>query len=445
MKVSRSVDRSADGLPPRKAAAAALAAVWRGRKLDEALERSVRRGLERRDASFAEELAKAVVRNRRFIDYQLTRVATRPLEKLPPAVVGILRLGAVELFLISTPAYAAVAEAVSAVKDSPFAGLAPFVNGVLRRLASWDAPAEPGGDDVERLGVKYSHPDWLVRCWLERLGPGEAEALLAANNAPAPLNVYPNPTRTDREGLTAALQEAGCRVAPGPLASLAVELGARRLTELEAFAEGLFVVIDPASSLGPRWLAPPAGSTALDLCAGAGGKAVQFGWSVGPAGKVVAVDNDGRKLKACAAAARRLGLGNIEIRRADILKDELPLCDYVFLDAPCTNLGVIRRKPDVKWRVRPEDVEAAAATQEALLARGVAALAPGGRLVYNVCSLEPEENERVVERVMDRTGASLGFCSREEFGRLCDGQYLRTWPHRDGCNGGFVAMLRRRN
>jgi len=445
MKVSRSVERSADSSPPRKAAAAALAAVRRRGKLDEALERFVRRRLERRDASFAEELAKAVVRNRRFIDYQLGRVATRPLEKLPPAVVDVLRIGAVELFFMNTPAYAAVAEAVSAVKDSRFAGLAPLVNGVLRRLASWDAPAEPGGDDVEKLGVKYSHPDWLVRRWLERLGPGEAEALLAANNAPAPLNVYPNPTRTDREGLTAALRETGCRVAPGPLASLAVELGERRLTELRAFAEGSFLVIDPASSLGPRWLAPPAASTALDLCAGAGGKTVQLAWAVGPAGKVVAVDNDGRKLKACAAAARRLGLSNVEIRRADILKDELPPCDYVFLDVPCTNLGVIRRKPDVKWRVRPEDVGAAAATQEALLARGVGALAPGGWLVYNVCSLEPEENERVVERVADRAGVSFAFCPKEEFGDLCDGQYLRTWPHRDGCNGGFVAMLRRRN
>ncbi len=445
MKASRSVERSAASWPPRKAAAAALAEVRRGGKLDGALERFVRHRLERRDASFAEELAKAVVRNRRFIDYQLSRVASEPLGKLPPAVVDVLRIGAVELFLMNTPAYAAVAEAVSAVKGSRFAGLAPFVNGVLRRLASWDAPAEPGGDDAERLGVKYSHPDWLVRRWLERFGPGEAEKLLAANNAAAPLSVYPNPTRTDREGLTAALQEAGCRVAPGPLASLAVELGERRLTELQAFSDGLLIVIDPASSLGPRWLSPPAASTALDLCAGAGGKAVQLAWAVGPSGKVVAVDNDGRKLKACAGAARRLGLGNIEIRRADILKDELPSADYVFLDAPCTNLGVIRRKPDVKWRLRPEDVEAAAAKEESLLGRGVAALAPGGRLVYNVCSFEPEENERVVERVAERTGASLAFCPKEEFGGLCEGQYLRTWPHRDGCNGGFVAMLRRRN
>jgi 16S rRNA (cytosine967-C5)-methyltransferase len=205
----------------------------------------------------------------------------------------------------------------------------------------------------------------------------------------------------------------------------------------------LFAVLDPASTLGPRALAPPAGATVWDLCAGAGGKAVQLAWAVGPGGKVVAVDSNGRKLKACAAAAARLGLENIEIRKADVLKDELPRADYVFLDVPCTNLGVVRRKPDVKWRVREEDVAAAAATQEALLARAVDVLAPGGSVVYNVCSLEPEENEQVVENVTARAPAELVPCGGDEFGDACDGSFLRTRPHRHGCNGGFAATLRR--
>jgi 16S rRNA (cytosine967-C5)-methyltransferase len=222
-----------------------------------------------------------------------------------------------------------------------------------------------------------------------------------------------------------------------------VALADKGLVELDAFREGLFAVLDPASTLGPRALAPPAGATVWDLCAGAGGKAVQLAWAVGPGGKVVAVDSNGRKLKACAAAAARLGLENIEIRKADVLKDELPRADYVFLDVPCTNLGVVRRKPDVKWRVREEDVAAAAATQEALLARAVDVLAPGGAVVYNVCSLEPEENEQVVENVTARAPAELVPCSGEEFGDACDGSFLRTRPHRHGCNGGFAATLRR--
>ncbi len=442
--MAREIEEQAGAYSPRAAAVAALAAVRRGAKLGRALERAVRSKFGRRNATFAEELVKNVVRHKTFLDYQLERAATKSLRKVPAAVLDIMRVGAAELLFMNTPAYAAVDQAVAAAKASRYAGLAPFVNGLLRRVASWEAPALPDGDDVARLAVAYSHPEWLVRRWLERLGRVEGEELLRANNAPAPLNVYVNPARTSRDELAARLSAEGCAVTDGPFGSLAVALGDTGLVELDAFREGLFVVLDPASSLGPRALAPPAGATVWDLCAGAGGKAVQLAWAVGPGGEVVAVDNNGRKLKACAAAATRLGLENIDVRKADILKDELPRADYVFLDVPCTNLGVIRRKPDVKWRVREGDVAAAAATQEAMLTRAVDMLAPGGTVVYNVCSLEPEENERVVENVTARTSAELVPCRGDEFGDVCDGPYLRTWPHRHGCNGGFAATLRRR-
>ena len=441
MKGSREVEGDVGCSAARAAAAATLAAVGRGTKLDAALGRYARR-LERRDAAFAEELVKQVLRNRRFLDYQLERVATQPLKKVPPPVLEALRMAATELYFLRTPPYAATAEAVAAVKTSPFSGLVPFVNAVLRALAAGEGPAEVEGDDARRLAVKYSYPDWFVRRWLERLGPAGAENFLMANNAPAPLNVYPNPTRASRAALADELAADGCRVADGPFGSLAVELGEKPLRELRAFDAGLFVVVDPASTLAPRWLAPPEGATVADLCAGAGGKTVQLAWAVGAGGRVVALDRDERKLRVCAAAAERLGLANVETRRADIIQDELPRADFVFLDAPCTNLGVVRRKPDVKWRVGEEDVEAAAATQEALLARALDAAAPGAVAAYYVCSLEPEEGERVVERVLGRASATAVPCPGEEFGDACDGPYLRTWPHRHGCNGGFAALLR---
>jgi 16S rRNA (cytosine967-C5)-methyltransferase len=442
VKGSRDVEGDDGCTAARGAAAAALAAVGRGTKLDAALGRYARR-LERRDAAFAEELVKQVLRNRRFLDYQLERVATQPLKKAPPPVLEALRMAAAELYFLRTPPYAAASEAVAAVKASPFSGLVPFVNAVLRALAAGEGPAEVEGDDAERLAVKYSYPDWFVRRWLERLGPAGAENFLMANNAPAPLNVYPNPTRASRAALAEELAADGCAVADGPFGSLAVELGDKPLRELSAFEAGLLVVVDPASTLAPRWLAPPEGATVADLCAGAGGKTVQLAWAVGPGGRVVALDRDERKLRACAAAAERLGLANVETRRVDILRDELPAADFVFLDAPCTNLGVIRRKPDVKWRVREEDVETMAATQEALLARALAAAAPGAVVAYYVCSLEPEEGERVVERVLGRASAAAVPCPGEEFGDACDGYNLQTWPHRHGCNGGFAALLRK--
>jgi 16S rRNA (cytosine967-C5)-methyltransferase len=440
--MARESEEEAGAYSPRAAAAAALAAIGRGARLDRALERTVRGKLSRRDASFAEEMVKNVVRHRSLLDYQLARAA-KSLDKTPAAVVDIMRIGAAELFYLNTPAYAAVDQAVAATKASRYAGLAPLVNGVLRRVATQDAPALPEGDDVARLAVTYSHPEWLVRRWLARLGEAEAESLLKINNDAAPLNLYANPARVSRDELAARLSAEGCAVAEGPFGSLAVALGDKGLVDLDAFREGLFAVLDPASTLGPRALAPPAGATVWDLCAGAGGKAVQLARAVGPEGKVVALDNNGRRLKACAAAAVRLGLDNIEIKKVDILEEDLPRADYVFLDVPCTNLGVVRRKPDVKWRVREEDVAAAASTQEALLARAADMLAPGGALVYNVCSLEPEENEQVVENLMGRADLNLVPCRADEFGDACDGLYLRTWPQRHGCNGGFAALLRR--
>jgi 16S rRNA (cytosine967-C5)-methyltransferase len=437
------MENAAETKGPRRAAAAALAEVARGVRLDRALERVVRRRFGRRDASFAEELVKCVIRHRALIDYQLEQVAARPAKKPPPPVRDIMRMAVAELFFLRTPTYAAVDEAVAAVRASSFSGLAPFVNGALRRLASRDEVAGAPGDDADALAINYSHPAWLVRRWLERLGPEETRALLAADNDVAPLTVYPNPLDADVDALAAALRAEGCRTAAGPYGSLTLDMAGKRLRELRPFREGAFLVLDPASTLGPRWLSPPAGAVVLDLCAGVGGKAVQLAGAVGPEGRIIAVDRDGRKLGECAELAGRLGLANVGTRVADVLDDELPAAEYVFLDAPCTNLGVIRRKADVKWRVREGDVAAAAATEEALLNRAVNLLAPGGVLVYNVCTAEPEETGEVVSRVAAGKDVEVVGYAGGVFDDARDGPYLRTWPHRHGCNGGFAAMIRR--
>jgi len=432
----------AASVSPRAAALAALAVVSAGGKLDVALDRCVRRGFDRRETAFAEELAKAAVRHRRFLDYQLETQTARPLSKAPPAVREILRLGAAEIFLLRTPAYAAVDEAGGLARAAGYAGLVPFVNGVLRQLAARGAPAAPPGPDVERLGVTYSYPDWLVRRWLERFGAAEAEALLAAGNAPAPLTLYANAARTTREALARSLREAGFDAADGPFGALAVELGERRLAELPGYDDGCFAVLDPASTLGPRWLAAGRGATVVDLCAGVGGKAFQLAAMVGPAGKVVAYEIDPRKAKSLRAGGRRFGLANVEVRGADVLQAELLAADFVFLDAPCTNLGVIRHKPDIKWRVREEDVAAAAASERAMLARAAASLRPGGRLLYNVCTVEPEETDDVVAAVLAADASLAPLACRPELNGAGEaGPFLRTWPQRDGCNGGFAALL----
>jgi 16S rRNA (cytosine967-C5)-methyltransferase len=435
----------------RAAARTAVAAVARGVRLDRALGRALRPAgvdrFDRRDCSFVETAVKAVVRHRRWLDYQLLGAAARPLTRLPPPVLATLRLAVAELFLMNTPAYAAVNEAVASVRAGSYGNLAGFVNGVLRKLAAGPPAAVVAADAVRLLGVTYSFPDWLVRRWLARFGPDDAEALLRTHNAPAPLTVLPAPPGDGRPGraeLIAALAHAGVGVADGPFGTLELALGDVPLTAAPGFAEGWFIIVDPASTLAPRWLAPPPGAVVLDLCAGAGGKAFQLAWAVGPAGKVYAVDLNERKLAQLTAAAQRLGLSNIEMLVADVRRAPLPEASYVLLDAPCTNLGVIRHKPDVKWRLVEADLARAAATEEELLRRVLAAVAPGAKVLYNVCSTEAEESEELVTRVMaDMTGYVLEPPDAGAWGPAAAGSFIRTWPPRDGCNGGFAALIRR--
>ncbi len=426
----------------RRAALAALAAVAAGTKLDAALERAARMMPARRDVSFAEELTKAVVRHGCFLDFQLEAATEKPLEKITPVIRDVLRIGAAEIFLMRTPPYAAVDEAVALAAASRYAGLAPFVNAVLRRLAAWGAPRDAEGDATTRLAITYSFPDWLVSRWLARFGAAEAEALCAALNAPAPLTVYANPARATKDELIAAFAGAGIPVTEGAFGSLEISLGDARMVGAPGYAEGTFVVLDPASTLGPRWLGPPPGATVVDLCAGVGGKSFQLAGLVGEEGRVIALDASAYNLRKLEAGARRLGLNNIEARRADVLRDELPPADYVFLDAPCTNLGVIRHKPDIKWRVREEDVAAAAGVQTEMLRRAAAALKPSGRLFYYVCTMEPEETTGVVETVIGERGdLRFGPCPVDVFGDARAGPYLWTWPQRHRCNGGFGAPI----
>jgi 16S rRNA (cytosine967-C5)-methyltransferase len=434
---------------PRAAIRAALAAVRRGAQLDAALElvltRSRSGAFDRRDASFVEEVVKTVLRRRAWLDFQIDGVLTRADGKLPPRLRDILRVAAAELYLLRTPAHAAVNEAAEGARAEGLRGLVPLTNGILRRLAAAPPAAVAAADEDERLALEHSFPPWMVRRWRARLGPHATGVYLAAQNENAPLTVYPRPVDAGGPGrglLATTLAQAGVQVAEAAFGCLTLELGEVALADVPGFREGWFLIVDPASTLPPRLLAPPAGATVLDLCAGSGGKTVQLAWAVGPTGRVVAFDHNPRKLARLREAAGRFGLTNVEPRAGDILAARLPAAAYILLDAPCTNLGVIRRKPDLKWRVREEDVAAAAANESALLARARETLSAGGRLVYSVCSLEAEEGEGVVAAVRETfPGLKTLAPSAGDFGAAVEGEYLRTWPVRDGCNGGFAALL----
>jgi 16S rRNA (cytosine967-C5)-methyltransferase len=432
----------------REIARGVLAAVGAGAKLDTVLHEAVHPGdLDLRDRNYAVRLVKVVLRNRTLLDYQVSFFAKRPAAGIQPGLLDILRVAAAELCFMRTADYAAVNEAVEAARTGFGKKAAGFANAVLRRITEASEPILPDKRDEARyLSVKYSHPEWLVKRWLGRLGRAECEELLAVNNTDAPLYVVHDPLRTTGCELAEAIREAGADAEAGPLETTRVELRGKSIAEVPPLADGRALIVDPSSTLGVRALSPPRGAFVLDMCAGVGGKTRQISWAVGPSGRVLATDNIAAKVGILASNVEKCAMKNVQPVVADLTRPLVRGLSYILVDAPCSNTGVLRRKPDIRWRLKEEDMTGHAALQLALLSEGARSLAPGGKLVYQTCSMEPEENERVVEAILAAfPELELETPAGDLLDAYIDGNYLRAWPHRHGTNGAFVATLRRKN
>jgi 16S rRNA (cytosine967-C5)-methyltransferase len=410
-----------------------------------------RRGVAPRDAALATELVYGTLRWQRYLDWILAPHARRPLDALDPLPLVVLRMTAYQLARLErVPSFAAVNDAVSLARERAGPGVAAFVNAVLRSLARRGArerEPRPPADPVEALALRCSFPTWLAARWVARWGAGEAEALMRALNERPPLTLRTNTLRTTREALAERLgREDRVRSAPTRWApeGLGVE-HAGRPAAWRAFAEGAFAIQDEASMLVAHLLEPRAGDTVADVCAAPGTKTTHLAQLMGARGRLLAFDPQPARLALIREAAARLQVGSVETvdGTAEALAPAFrAACDAVLVDAPCTNLGVVRRNPEVKWRRRPEDLVAAATRQRAILAAAATMVRPGGRLVYATCSLEPEENDEVVRAVLG---------ARDEFhldppstpALPLEAGVLRCLPHRHGTDG-FTAVRFRR-
>jgi 16S rRNA (cytosine967-C5)-methyltransferase len=409
-----------------------------------------RRALPVRDVALATELVFGTLRWQRYLDWILAPRSRRRLPALDPRVRVLLRLTAYQLaFLERVPAFAAVNDAVTLARGTP--GVAEYVNAVLRAFARRGvAEREPAlpRDPLEALATRCSFPTWLAARWLGRYGAEEAEALMRALNARAPLTVRANTVRTTREALAARLSsEEGLQARATPLApeGLVVE-GGGDPGRWRAFVEGLCVLQDEASMLVARLLEPAAGTTIADVCAAPGTKTTHLAQLMDNRGRVLAIDPQAARLARVGEAAARLGVTIAETVEGSV-ETLAPRwaggCDGVLVDAPCSNLGVLRRNPDVKWRRRPADVVAAGERQRGILAAAAGLVRPGGRLVYATCSLEPEENDDVARDFLaarpDFTVEPPAACpvAPDAAG------FVRCLPHRHGTDG-FTAIRFRR-
>lgn len=419
-----------------------------------ALERS---RLGPRDRAFATELVYGTLRWRGRLDFLLSHLLDRDLEKLELRVSLILRLGAYQLlFCDRVPPRAAVSESVRCARAAELERATGLVNAVLRRLAEKHAEtALPRleEDPVGHLTHALSLPRWIAERWIDTFGVDEAAALARASNAVPPRALRANRGRIGRDTLLVELRERFPEAVPCSFSPDGIRVGRRGDPAQDpAFLEGRFTIQDEASQLIVELLDPRPGDRVLDACAAPGTKSLAIAERVAPDGEVRALDRHERRLGLLQRDARRLGLSNVRGILADAtrpLAAELtgPPFDRVLVDAPCSGLGTLRRNPDLRWRLRPEDPERLAEVQRAILVHVAPRLRPGGVLVYSTCTLTREENDGVVESFL---AAVPGFrrTGRAELpprlqALVDDEGALRLFPHRHDTDGFFAVRFER--
>jgi 16S rRNA (cytosine967-C5)-methyltransferase len=409
--------------------------------------------LKREDRALAQELVLGVLRWRKTLDYFIEKYAARSPSGLDLQVLIALRLGIYQLRHLSRiPASAAVTESVDLVRRARLASAAGLVNAVLRRAARnlSDLPGDDIADPIERLAVQVSHPAWMLERWSSALGPSETYSLGLANNQAPRAAFRVNTLRSAADPVIIALQNTGVRFTPSPLVPGAyiAEQGSA-LASTPAAREGLIYIQDEASQLVSVILSPEPANRVLDLCAAPGSKTSHIAALAGGQALIIACDLHRHRLATLASICERLNATPVDAVGLDATRDlpftqASPLFDRVLVDAPCSGTGTLRVNPEIKWRLIPADITGLAETQFELLQTGARAVARLGRLVYSTCSLEPEENEAVVQRFLQQ-GAPFEIVTPNADPRLvtADG-FVRTYPHRDGCDGFFAAVLKRK-
>ncbi len=404
------------------------------------------------DRRFLTELVYGTVKAGDTLDWILRRYVNRPLRKIAPVVRNILRLGLYQIFYMDkVPASAACNEMVEITKRHSHPGTVKFVNAVLRTAAREpEKAAFPSGSGhaVEELALRTFHPQWLVKLWSKEFGFSAAEKLCAFDNEDAPLCFRTNTLKTTREALLQELSRQGAPSEASPWAPEAVRcLSHGALDHLPALQEGLCQVQDESSMQVAHVLDPQPGERIIDCCAAPGGKTTHIAALMKNEGHILAGDLYEHKLQRIEDNAARLGVKIIKTRLMDARETGRLFpgqADRVLVDAPCSGLGVLRRKPDARWNKSLEEIRELPPLQLAILSSAAEALRPGGVLVYSTCTILQEENEAVVKAFLEthpafsleQTGAFLPGKKRED-------QMVRLLPTVDGTDGFFIARLKK--
>jgi 16S rRNA (cytosine967-C5)-methyltransferase len=364
-----------------------------------------------RDAAFINEITYGVVRNRNKLDWALSQFSTKPLSETPVLIRNILRMGVYQLlFLDKVPDYAVCNESVQLAKKYGNHGIAKFVNGVLRNiLRNREDIRWPDKEKEMALHIStiYSHPLSIIERWLKRFGFADTVKICQANNKIPPLVIRTNTLKLSRSDLKGILEKKNILVKEGLFTEEALYVkGISNITKFPAYREGLFQIQDEASILVSHLLDPSPGESVIDVCSAPGGKTTHLAQLMANKGSLLAMDSNELRLLTVKSNCRRLGIDIVKTQQnngAILAEKYLKTADKLLIDVPCTGLGVLRRKPDLRWQYYDSKrFEKLSELQGKILDTASNYLKIDGRLVYSTCSTEPEENEEAVSRFLEK-------------------------------------------
>ena len=386
---------------------------------------------------FVRELVYGVLESKLTLDYYIDQLLNDGIESLKIPELTIIRLGIYQLGCMnSVPEYAAVNESVMLAKKY-CRSKSGLINGVLREYLNKKMQLrlpDRADDEVKYLSIKYSYAPWIVELWLEYYNVDFVEELMRAGNETPPMTIRLNWLKIMKKDLIAKLEEQGFEVSEGKLCQNALNVKGNRLLETEMYKLGMFTPQDESSMLVAEKVAPKHGETVMDVCAAPGGKTTAIAERMNNTGKIIASDIYRRKLDLIDKEARRLGITNIETRSWDATRVDssmLHRADRVLVDAPCSGLGVVRRKPEIKYKAFTEEMDLLPKKQLAILSASSNYVKPGGTLVYSTCTINPAENEKVTDAFLKRNP------SFEKVERTL------LLPNINGTDGFFICVMKR--
>ena len=409
-----------------------------------------RQKLSDQDRRFITELVYGTIKAGATLDWMIGHYINRPLDKIAPVILNILRMGMYQMFFLSKiPVSAACNQAVELTKKYGHTGTVKFVNAVLRNAGR--SPEKIVYPDRQKhtakfLALTYFHPEWLVNRWIKRLGVEETEELCRINNLTPPLCLRTNTLKNTREELLMILEKEGVSAEPSKWTPEGIVCHSYpSLSTLKSLRDGLFQVQDESSMLVAHVLDPKPGEFIIDTCAAPGGKSTHIAALMQNKGRILSADIHDHKLTITRENAERLGITMIETKVLDATQigDQYPSqADRVLVDAPCSGLGVLRRKADSRWRKEESMLRELPILQQEILRSAAQCVKVGGILVYSTCTTEPEENQQVVEKFLqDRPNFVLEKTSSFIPTPVDDAKMIQLWPHVDQVDGFFIARM----